>query len=181
MKFLLKGQGVWKLGNPEPQDANAANATIRTQGARTRTTRSPSLQHPLTEAKEQRSSKAAYLIYQSCSTIPQSHIADEDDPTTMWNTQEDLFSRVNEDDEAGKALYEEFLAEQFHKYKAVDEYAPKLRNYQSQSANIMGKRLTDRSLTQQLIKGLSYQYDDIVTTIRANKSEFRQAIKMLNE
>ena len=52
MKFLLKGEGVWKLVNPEPQDANAANAanaTIRTQGARTRTTESPTLQHPPTD------------------------------------------------------------------------------------------------------------------------------------
>ena len=181
MKFLLKGEGVWKLVNPEPQEANAANATVRTQGARTRTTQSPTLQHPPTEAYEQRSSKAAYLIYQSCSAIPQSHIADEEDPATMWSILEDLFSRVNEDDEAGKALYEEFLAEQFQNYKSVDEYAAKLRNYQSKLANIMEKRLTDRSLTQQLIKGLLYQYDDIVTPIRANKSKFRQAIKMLNE
>ena len=45
----------------------------------------------------------------------------------------------------------------------------------------MDKRLTDRSLTQQLIIGLPFQYDDIVTTIRANKSEFQQAIKILNE
>ena len=181
MKFLLTEEGVWKLVNSETQDANAANATIRTQGARTRTTRSPTLQHLPTKAEEQRSSKAAYLLYQSCSTIPQSHIADEDDPATIWSTLQDLFSRVNEDDEAGKALSEEFLAEQFHKYKAVDEYAAKLRNYQSQLSNIMEKRLTDWSLTQQLIRGLSYQYDDIVTTIRANKSEFHQAIKMLNE
>ena len=74
----------------------------------------------------------------------------------MWSILQDLFSRVNEDDEAGKALYEEFLAEQFQNYKSVDEYAAKLRNYQSQLANIMEKRLTDRSLTQQLIKGLPY-------------------------
>ena len=44
-------------------------------------------------------------------TIPQSHIADEEDPAKMWSILDDLFSRVNEDDEAGKALYEEFLAE----------------------------------------------------------------------
>ena len=99
----------------------------------------------------------------------------------MWRILQTIFTRVNEDDEAGKALYEEFLAEQFHKYKAVDEYAAKLRNYHSQLANIMEKRLTDRSLTQQLIKGLSYQCDDIVSTIMANKSEFRQAIQMMNE
>ena len=92
MKFLLKGEGVWKLVNPDPRDASnaasAANATVRTQGARTRGTRSPTMQLPPSAADEQKSSKkAAYLIYQSCSTIPQSHIADE----------------------ARKALYEEFL------------------------------------------------------------------------
>lgn len=42
-------------------------------------------------------------------------------------------------------------------------------SYQSQLANIMEKWLTDRSLTQQLIKGLPY------------RPEFRQAIKMLDE
>ena len=99
----------------------------------------------------------------------------------MWSTLQDLYSWVNEDDEAGKAQYDEFLDKQFHKNKAVDEYAAKLRNYQSELANIMEKWLTDRSLTQQLIKGLLYQYDNIITTIRANKLEFSQGIKMLNE
>ena len=92
---------------------------------------------PPLEVNERELSKAVYLIYQSCSTIAQSHIADEKDPARMWIILGDLFICVNEDNEAGKALYEEFLAEQFHKYKAVDEYAAKLRNYQSQLANIM--------------------------------------------
>ena len=73
MKFLLRGEGVWQLVSPDPQYANAAiagtagtsaaNATTRTQVARTRSTRSPTLQLPPLEVDKRGSSKAAYLIY----------------------------------------------------------------------------------------------------------------------
>ena len=78
MKFLLKEEGVWKLVYPEPR-TQAQEPAARAQGARSRATRSPTLQPPPTEADELRSAKAAYLIYQSWSPIPQSHIADEED------------------------------------------------------------------------------------------------------
>ena len=46
----------------------------------------------------------------------------------MWSILEDLFSRVNEDEEGGNALHKEFPAKQFQVYKSMDEYAAKLRN-----------------------------------------------------
>ena len=47
----------------------------------------------------------------------------------MWSILEDLYSRVHDDEEAGQALFEEFWAEQFHKYKSIDEYGAKLKTY----------------------------------------------------
>ena len=47
----------------------------------------------------------------------------------MWSILEDLYSRINDDNEAGQALFEEFWIEQFKNYKTVDEYGAKLKTY----------------------------------------------------
>ena len=77
MKFLLNGEGVWTLVNPPQQgptiqdglSTGAGAGPSRTQGARTRTTRSPP-PPPLTQDKLG-TRKATYLIYQSCTATPQ--------------------------------------------------------------------------------------------------------------
>ena len=81
----------------------------------------------------------------------------------MWSILADLSSRVNDDDEAGQALFEEFWMEQFQKYKSIDEYAAKLRTYQDQLANASDMQLSDNKLIIQLCKGLPPHYDDVVS------------------
>ena len=136
-----------------------------------------------TGVDKRKAKKATFLIYQSCTPTPQSYIANEKDPARMWSILEDLYSRVHDDEEAGQALFEEFWAEQFHKYKSVDEYGAKLKTYQDQLAHIADRRLTDSNLTLQLIKGLPPYYDDVVMLIRMNKPRitFHQALKLLAE
>ena len=90
-------------------------------------------------------------------------------PAKMWSILEDLYSRVGDDGEAGQTLFEEFWTEQFQKYKTIEEYGAKLKTYQDQLANITERRLTDRNLIFQLMKGLPPQYDGIVTIIRMNR------------
>ena len=82
-----------------------------------------------TDAERRKAKKAAFLIYQSCTPTPQSYLANEKDFARMWSILEDLYSRVHDDEEAGQALFEEFWAEQFHKYKSIDEYGAKLKTY----------------------------------------------------
>ena len=51
--------------------------------------------HPVTHhagPPDEPKSKATYLIYQSCGSIPQFHVVDEEDPAKMWSILEDLFS-----------------------------------------------------------------------------------------
>ena len=126
---------------------------------------------------------AAYLIYQSCTPLPQSYIAHEDNPSTMWHILRDLYSRIGDDDDAGQELFEEFWLEQFKKYGSMEEYGAKLKTYQDQLACVSNKKITDSNLILQLIRGLPPHYDDVVMMIRSNKAKltFRQALKMLIE
>ena len=191
MKFLLDGEDLWELTtNPldEPEVEAQLNLQAQAQSstrARTRSTRSPTMQASTTptDTEKRKAKKAAFLIYQSCTPTPQSYIANERDPARMWSILEDLYSRVHDDEEAGQALFEEFWAEQFHKYKSVDEYGAKLKTYQDQLAHIADRHLTDSNLIQQLIKGLPPHYDDVVTMIRMTKPRitFHQALKLLVE
>ena len=182
MKFLLNGEGVWNVVNTTTDDSPSAtiSVTSRTQGTRSRATRSP---NPPSEADAQRSHKAAYLIYQSCTPLPQSYIAHEDNPSTMWFILRDLYSRIGDDDDAGQELFEEFWLEQFKKYGSMEEYGAKLKTYQDQLACVSDKKITDSNLILQLIRGLPPHYDDVVMMIRSNKAKltFRQALKMLIE
>ena len=185
MKFLLDGEDLWELTiNGIPDDAEI-QLNPQASRARTRSTRSPTMQASTapTDAEKRKAKKAAFLIYQSCTPTPQSYIANEKDPARMWSILEDLYSRVHDDEEAGHALFEEFWAEQFHKYKSIDEYGAKLKTYQDQLAHIADRRLTDSNLTLQLIKGLPQHYDDVVMLIRMNKPRvtFHQALKLLAE
>ena len=178
MKFLLDGEDLWELVHPESTDIEPQNSRT---GARTRTqgTCSPT---PTSDSDKRKCKKAAYLIYQSCTSLPQSYIAHEKNPAKMWSILKDLYSRID-DDEAGQALFEEFWLEQFQKYKSIEEYGAKLKNYQDQLANITERRLTDSNLILQLVRGLPPQYDDVVMMIRINKSKmtFHQALKVLIE
>ena len=100
-----------------------------------------------------------------------------------WSILQDLYSRVHDDEEAGQVLFEEFWAEQFHKYKSIDEYGAKLKNYQDQLAHSADRRLTDSKLTLQLVKGLPPHYDDVVMMIRMNRPRvtFHHALELLAE
>ena len=182
MKFLLDGEDLWELVNPAGViDAEPQGPGPRAPGVRTRAQQGTPAP-PVSDLEKRKTKKATHLIYQSCATIPQSHIAHEKDPAKMWSILEDLYSRINDDNEAGQALFEEFWMEQFKNYKTVDEYGAKLKTYQDQLA-ITERRLPDSSLIQQLTKQLPFHYDDIVTAIRMNKGQttFRQALKMLIE
>ena len=153
MKFLLNGEGVWNVVNTTPDDSASASASSsatisvsansRTQGTRSRATRSP---NPPSEADAQRARKAAYLIYQSCTPLPQSYIAHEDNPSTMWHILRDLYSRIGDDEDAGQELFEEFWLEQFKKYGSMEEYGAKLKTYQDQLACVSDKQITDSNL-----------------------------------
>ena len=147
MQFLLDGEDLWEIVN---QDTATATATASDpQASRTQTrnrTRTLSQAPTTSEADSRKTKKAAYLIYQSCTAAPQSHIAHEKNPAKMWSILADLSSRVNDDDEAGQALFEEFWMEQFQKYKSIDEYAAKLRTYQDQLANASDMQLSDNKL-----------------------------------
>ena len=178
MKFLLDGEDLWELVINDTEQQ-----TSTTQGAQTRNrTRTLSPGPAIDETKRRKCKIAAYLIYQSCSALPQSYIAHEKDPSTMWTILQKLYSRTN-DDETGQTLFEEFWTEQFQKYKTIEEYGAKLKSYQYQLAGITERRLTDGNLIVQLIKGLPQQYDDIATSIRLNKStiDFHQALTLLTE
>ena len=132
MKFLLDGKDLYKLTIDPPDDAGAQ---LRPSGAssriRTRSTRSrlPTLQTAPTVTDRRMAKKAAFLIYQSCTPIPQSYIANKRNPARMWSILKDLYSKVHDDEEAEQALLEEFWAEQFHKYKSIDKYGAKLKIY----------------------------------------------------
>ena len=182
MKFLLDGEDLWELVNPaDAIDAEPQGPGPRAPGVRTRAQQGTPAP-PVSDLEKRKTKKAAHLIYQSCPTIPQSHIVHEKDSAKMWSILEDLYSRINDDNEAGQALFEEFWMEQFKNYKTVDEYGAKLKTYQDQLA-ITDRRLQDSSLIQQLTKQLPFHYDDIVTAIRMNKGQttFWQALKMLIE
>lgn len=157
MKFLLDGEDVWELVSDD-------------EG------------FPESDEDRRRCKKAAYLIYQSCTSHPQSYIAHETDPAKMWTILEKLYSRTN-DDETGQTLFEEFWTEQFQWYNSIEEYGAKLKDYQDQLADISERRLTDSNLIYQLVKGLPPQYDDIATSIRLNKSkvDFHLALGQLIE
>ena len=128
MKFLLDGEDLWELTIDPPDDA-AVQLHPSSSRVRTQSTRSPTIASP-TGVDKRKAKKAAFLIYQSCTPTPQSYLANEKDPVRMWSTLEDLYSRVHDDEKAGQALFEEFWAEQFHKYKSIDEYSAKLKTYQ---------------------------------------------------
>ena len=136
MKFLLDGEDLWELTINGIPDEAKIQLNVQAQSssrARTCSTRSPTIQASSTaptDAEKRKAKKAAFLIYQSCTSTPQSYIANEKDPAKMWSILEDLYSRVHDDEEAGHALFEEFWAEQFHKYKSIDEYGTKLKTYQ---------------------------------------------------
>ena len=116
MKFLLDGEDLWELVNKKDTEQ-----TSITQGAQTRNrTRTLSPGPAIDENKRRKCKKATYLIYQSCSTLPQSYIAHEKDPARMWTILENLYSRTN-DDETGQVLFEEFWTEQFQKYKTIEK------------------------------------------------------------
>ena len=135
MKFLLDREDLWELTINPPDEVEAhlnlqtqaQTSTRRTRSTRSPTVRSPTMQSSPTTADRRKAKKAAFLIYQSCTPTPQSYIANERDPARMWSILEDLYSRVHDDEEAGQALFEEFWAEQFHKYKSIDEYGAKLK------------------------------------------------------
>ena len=156
MQFLLDGEDVWELVKPDSTDNSTSNSNTEPQGSRaTRTCTSRTMSPAPPSADKRKVKKAAYLIYQSCTTLPQSYIAHEKDPAKMWSILERLYSRTN-DDETGQTLFEEFWTEQFQKYKSIEEYGAKLKSYQDQLAHITERRLTDSNLIFQLIKGLLF-------------------------
>ena len=108
MKFLLDGEDLWELVNPaDAIDAEPQGSGPRAPGVRTRAqlvTPAPSV----SDIEKRKTKKAAHVIYQSCTTIPQSHITYEKNPAKMWSILEDLYSRINDDNEARQALFEEF-------------------------------------------------------------------------
>ena len=106
MKFLLDGEDLWELVSP-PDAIDAEPQGPRAPGVRTRAQQGTPAP-PVSELEKRKSKKAAYLIYQSCTATPQSHIAHEKDPARMWSILEDLYSQINDDNEIRQALFEEF-------------------------------------------------------------------------
>ena len=156
MRFLLDGEDLWELVQPV-LDAIVVD----------------------TPEKQKKKKKAAYLIYQSCSPHPQSHIAHLRDPAEMWQTLKRLYSRINN---TGETLFEEFWAEKFQRYKSMDEYGAKLKNYQDLLA-MTDQRLSESNLIFQLVKSLPASYDDVVSIIRMKQAKltFHDALRLLIE
>ena len=85
MKFLLDSNDLWEHVQP-PTTAEYAEIVADTSGASTSTL--------ISDDARKKKKKAAYLIYQSCSPLPQSYITYERDPAKMWATLMNLYSRL---------------------------------------------------------------------------------------
>ena len=96
MQFLLDGEDLWEIVNQDTASATASDP----QSSRAQTRNRTRTLSPTPTPTEEKTKKAAYLIYQSCTAVLQSHIA--------RSKKNPLYSRVNGNDEAGQALFEEF-------------------------------------------------------------------------